>query len=91
MKERRSCSKLKPWIYFLMELSIFVMISFIVTKIAEYYLSYHHGLLLGMVITSAMLYKTKAVERLERVLERTEEVRRVKVRERYQNYYTDRV
>jgi len=89
MKERRSCSKLKPWVYFLMELSIFSMISFIAIKVIESFTSYHQGILLGALIMGGLLYKTKAVQRLERVLERTEEVRRVKVRERYQKIYAD--
>jgi Na+-transporting methylmalonyl-CoA/oxaloacetate decarboxylase beta subunit len=85
MQERRSCSKLKPWIYFLMELLIFSMISFIMVKLVEYYLAYNHGVLLGMLMVGLMLYKTRAVERLEHVLERTEEVRRVKIRQRYED------
>ena len=87
MRERRSCSKVKPWIYFLMELTIFTMIALIVVKMVEYYTSYHNTLLLGISIVAALLYKTKAIQRLERVLERTEEVRKVKVRERYRNIY----
>jgi len=87
MRERRSCSKVKPWIYFLMELTIFTMIALIVVKMVEHYTSYHNTLLLGISIVAALLYKTRAIQRLERVLERTEEVRKVKVRERYRNIY----
>ena len=71
----------------MMELSIFSMISFIVMKIIEYNTSYNNTLMPGIMIVVALLYKSRAVQRLERVLERTEEVRRVKVRERYRELY----
>ena len=86
-EERRSCSKVKPWIYFSMELTIFSMIATIITKAVSHYASYHNELLMGISIVALLLYKSRAIQRLEQVLERTEEVRRVKVIERYQNHY----
>ncbi len=87
MKERRSCSKIKPWIYFGMEMVLFITVAMIVAKVVEFYVSAHYGLIAGVFTTAVLLYKTKAVTRLERVLERTEEVRKTKVRERYESRY----
>ena len=80
MKERRSCSKVKPWLYFSLELLLFVMIGSIIALMV----GGKYGVYAGILLIFAMLYKTRAVQRLERVLERTEEVRRAKVRERYE-------
>ena len=78
-EERRSCSKLKPWIYFMMEMTLFVMIGYIVMRIV----GGEYGAMAGALIVIGMTYKTRAVQRLERVLERTEEVRRAKIIAKY--------
>ena len=86
MKERRTCSKVKPWLYFSMELTIFAAVAYIVSKIVEFYLSPHYTLVTGLAVVTLLLYRTRAIQRLERVLERTEEVRKVKVRQRYEKF-----
>ena len=86
MKERRTCSKVKPWLYFSMELSIFATVAFIISKIVELYVSPHYALVAGLAVVALLLYRTRAIQRLERVLERTEEVRKVKVRQRYEKF-----
>ena len=55
MQERRTCSKVKPWLYFLIKLVIYLSIA---TMIIFYF---------------------------ERVLKRTDSVRKVKVKERYKD------
>ena len=79
MKERRSCSRLKPWIYFALEFLLFSMLAAIVAMM----IGGKYGLYIALLLVAALLYKTRAIQRLERVLERTEEVRIAKVRERY--------
>ncbi len=87
MKERRSCSKLKPWLYFTLELVLFATIALIVYRVVHLYVSPHFSEMAGIFTITVLLYRTKAIQRLERVLERTEEVRRTKVRERYETLY----
>jgi len=84
MKERRTCSRLKPWIYFLMELTLFGIISLATAKIITIYTS-SYALLSGLTVMALLLYKSKAMQRLEFVLHRTEEIRKVKVRQKYRN------
>jgi uncharacterized membrane protein len=82
MQERRSCSKIKPWIYFFLELGIYIALGAMV------------GLLIGgemsvpvtLLFVVLALYKTKSVQRLNRVLDRTEEVRKRKIKERYSEH-----
>jgi hypothetical protein len=71
-----------------MELTIFSMLSLIITRAIDCYTPLHQNIVIGISIVALFLYKSKAIQRLERVLERTEEVRRVKVMERYQNQYS---
>jgi len=78
-EERRSCSKLKPWIYFSMEMTIFMMAGYIIMRLV----GEPYGQGVGVLFVIGMTYKTRAVQRLERVLERTEEVRRVKIIAKY--------
>jgi hypothetical protein len=73
-----------------MELTIFSMLSLIMTRVIVSYTPIHQNMLLiGIILMILFLYKSKAIQRLERVLERTEEIRRVKVLERYQSQYTN--
>jgi c-di-AMP phosphodiesterase-like protein len=85
MKERRTCSKFKPWLYFSMELILFITIAFILSKVVGLYVSSHFYLLTGIAVVAYLLYHTQAIQRLERVLERTNDVRKVKLRERYED------
>ena len=89
MEERRSCSKIKPWLYFFMELLLFATIAFIVSKVAGLYISARLSLLAGIAVVLYLLYYTKAIQRLERVLKRTNDVRKAKLRERYKESITD--
>jgi len=81
-EERRSCSRIKPWIYFFLELSIYLALGATI------------GLLIGgemsvpatLLFVVLALYKTKSIQRLNRVLDRTEEVRKRKIRERYSEH-----
>jgi len=82
MEERRSCSRIKPWIYFGLELTIFMILGAMVGVFVGGKLALPTAI--GFVV--AALYKTQAVQRLERVLERTEEVRVARIRQKYQQH-----
>jgi len=88
MKERRSCSKLKLWLYFLLELILFLTLAMIIYKIIELYVSSNFSLAAAIFTLVMLLYRTKSVQRLERILEQTSEVRKTKVKERYETLYS---
>ena len=79
MAERRSCSRIKPWIYFLMELTIFVSIGAMIIA----YMGNKVGFPLALIFVAGLIYKTKSFQRLENVLERTRAVRKSKIQEKY--------
>ena len=81
MEERRTCSKVKPWIYFLMELVIY----FSIATIIIFYFGRDMGIPLSLFFVGGIIYYTKSFQRLERILKRTDDVRQVKVKERYED------
>jgi len=79
-EERRSCSKVKPWIYFLLELTIYSSFGAVIGMLV----GGHFALPAAVIVIVLALYKTKAISRLERVLERTDDVRKTKIKQRYE-------
>jgi len=79
MIERRSCSTIKPWLYFFMEMSIFISLGIFIVII----LGRNIGLPVALLFIAAIVYKSRAFQRLEKVLERTKDVKRVKMQEKY--------
>jgi len=81
MEERRTCSKVKPWLYFLMELVIYLSIATMII----FYFGRDLGIPLSLLFVGGIIYYTKSFQRLERVLRRTHTLRKVKVKERYKD------
>ena len=81
MEERRTCSKVKPWLYFLMELVIYLSIATMII----FYFGRDLGIPLSLLFVGGIIYYTKSFQRLERILKRTDDVRQVKVKERYED------
>ena len=79
MAERRTCSRVKPWIYFLMELTIFVTLGAMIVA----YVDSNLGFPIALIFVAALIYKTRSFQRLEKVLERTRAVRKSKIQEKY--------
>lgn len=70
--ERRSSSRLKPWIYLFLEIAIYIaMGGFIIL-----YMDDNIGLPLALLFVAGLIYKTKTFQRLERVLNRTKALRK---------------
>lgn len=66
----------------MLELSIFMIIGMDIIA----YFGSKTGIPTAFLFVLFALHKTKSIQRLERVLERAGEVRKVKVRERYRNH-----
>ncbi len=79
VKERRRSSALKPWIFLLLELSIYIsMGAFIIL-----YFGNNIGLPLALAFVAGMIYKTKTFQRLERIFERNKELKKNELIEQY--------
>jgi hypothetical protein len=79
MVERRSSSRAKAWIFFLLELAIFISLGAMII----YFLGTKLGLPAALLLIGGLVYKTKSFQRLEKVLGRTKDVRRAEVQEKY--------
>lgn len=79
VKERRSSSRVKPWIFLFLELSIYISIGALIII----YFGNDTGLPLALAFVAGMIYKTKTFQRLERIFERTEKLKKDELIEQY--------
>jgi len=79
MIERRSCSTIKPWLYFFMEMGIIISLGIFIVII----LGRNTGVPVALLFIATIVYKSRAFQRLEKVLKRTKDVKRVKMKEKY--------
>ncbi len=79
VKERRSSSRLKPWIFLSLELSIYISMGAFIML----YFGNNTGLPLALVFIAGMIYKTKTFQRLERIFGRTREVKKEELIKQY--------
>ena len=79
VKERRSSSRVKPWIFLFLELSIYIsMGAFLIV-----YFGNNTGLPLALAFVAGMIYKTNTFQRMERIFERTEKLKKEELIEQY--------
>jgi len=79
VKERRTSSRVKPWIFLFLELSIYIsMGAFII-----FYLGNNIGLPLALAFVAGMIYKTKTFQRMEKILERNQKLKKEELIEQY--------
>jgi hypothetical protein len=79
MVERRSSSKVKAWMFFLLELAIFISLGAMII----FFLGTKFGLPAALLLVGGLIYKTKSFQRLEKILRRTEDIRRNEMQEKY--------
>jgi len=79
VKERRNSSRIKPWIFLFLELSIYLsMGAFIIL-----YFGNNTGLPLALAFVAGMIYKTKTFQRMEKILERNQKLKKDELIEQY--------
>jgi len=78
-KERRSSSKAKAWMFFLLEMAIFISLG----TMAIFFLDIKFGLPAALLLVAGLIYKTKSFQRLEKVLGRTQDVRHAEMQKKY--------
>jgi len=85
VRERRTCSKLKPWIYFLLEMIIYISLSAVLFILISLFVNINVAVPAVLLFMGFIIIKTRSFQRLENILARTENVKWAKMLQKYGN------